>query len=233
MEASTIAMTISAIGTVALAAITFYIEVIKPRIKKPKLEIKLQRRNKQYPYIHTRDVMDEKGQTFQRDLSGGRKEYLKAKEIELDVKNNGKMPAYNCEGKCEIQRDGKIWPVEPLLLLWRRKHPFTRSRHPSSPLKTEEPKSITINRDDREELRFLRLEFWSEYGTEELWQRYGVDVMGLNVDGFRRCNIQRGHEYTIKVTVFSQNAEPVSKSFRVQWDGSFSIERCIEEVDGG
>jgi len=226
MEASTIAMTISAIGTVALAAITFYIEVIKPRIKKPKLEIKLQRRNKQYPYIHTRDVVNEEGQTSQRDLPGGRREYRKAREMELDVTNNGKTPAYNCEGKCEVQKDGKIQPIEPLLLYWSRKLPFAR-RDPG------EPKPITINRNDREELRFLRLEFWSEYGTEELWQRHGVDIVGLSIDGFRRCNIQRGHEYTIKITVFSENAEPASKRFRVEWDGSFLIDRCIEEANDG
>lgn len=211
------------VGTFFLAAITFYIEIIKPWRNKPKLEIRFQRRDNQFPYVHVRDVIKtETGETERRDLPGGRKEYLKARQLELDVKNEGRTPACNCEAKCRVWKDGKIQRVEPLLLYWSRKLPYDW-------LKAGEPEPVTINKNNFEELRFLRLKFWSEYGTEELWQKHGVEVKDLSIEGFRLYNIKRGHEYIVEITISSENADPVSKRFRIRWNGSFYFEKCVEE----
>ncbi len=215
---------ISALAILFLASITFYIEIIKPWINKPKFEIKFQERNEKGPYTHVRDVKEGR-KTVSRAIGGGRWEYYKARHLELDVINNGKTPAYNCEAKCKVWKDGEFQPVEPLLLYWSRKLPFAKQE-------PREPESIQINRKDREELRFLVLHFWSEGGTKSYWQKYGVDIQNLHIEGFRPFNIQKNKRYNIKIIVFSENSDAVSKTFELQWDGRFNLKECVRVIQG-
>ncbi len=208
----------SAFGILILAFITFYIEIGKRWLEKPKLEIKFQEREGKSPYIHYRTDVKE-NRIITKSIGGGRRKYRKGKELELDVINRGKIPAYNCEAKCKVWKDGKFQAVEPLILDWRRRQPFDKFFEP-----------ITINRNDFEELGFLVLLYWIEEGKEEHEHGFGMEIEDLIMESVKTMDIEKNKRYDFEVTVFSENSEPVQKRFELEWSGRFNLEECIKPV---
>lgn len=216
---------LSAIGTLTLASVIVIVE-LRRYFRKPKLSIDFQRRGNIYRYTHIYNAVrtarnSETGEVSQElifDTSNETQAYKKLKELELDVVNEKGIPARRCEAKVKIWREGVLVPEEPIILVWSRRAPIF---YPE-PMEQIEP--VIINANDTEELRFLRLVYWESEGNID-------NIELLQTHSQRPYFFEQNINYRMEVTVFSENAQPVSELFELRWDGTFEIENCIKKLE--
>ncbi len=142
------------------------------------------------------------------DLQSGTNRFFSptSKFLRLVVRNRGRSPALNCEAKLTWSIDGLEHPFQ-VILHWVRRDPtiFNRLDEVFAP--------ITINKGDFEELDVLRLR---------------VSSARIESASHRISEMEPRRKYVVKVSVFGGNANCPTKSFRVEWDGTYNgFERAI------
>ncbi len=186
--------------------------------KQPRLEIDLKAKEKSNPYITDNN-------DFVNAAKGDSRETYRIKYLRLKVKNIGRRAALNCSAKIEITHAGKTRIYsDSKILHWSRHHEliYTKGLDVGSPV-INTPQDIEkiyspvdINSKDFELLEVLRMRYhYSGSVSPDL----PSELTSASVDAIALI-FQKDVEYSIKVSVFSYNAKPVSKSFRIKWNGT-------------
>ncbi|MCK4829699.1 hypothetical protein KA005_78975 [bacterium] len=204
---------ISLISVIVGAAIGIGGTELVQFLKRPRLEIDFEEKEKQKPYIP--DFNDESvsasGITF-------RVRYLR-----LRIRNIGKKPATDCEPKLEIFIENEVEPASKTTLHWSRRDPALYSNYgEGGALLSVEPEKvyapISLNINDEETVDVFRLQYsFSTTPNTDLTPRGYPHIESISL---RQLVIQSNSSYHCKVTVYASNAIPKSFSFITCWDGT-------------
>jgi len=185
--------------------------------KRPKLVINFEERNKIKPYIT--DVND-----YIAAAKGTSKGVYRTKYLRLKVHNKGKNAALNCEPKLELALgSGNDEPNNASTIHWSRRDYllYTKDLDLITPV-TDMEKAyapIDINRDEVEYLEVLRMHYWYSIKPNKRMPQLKSELTSASVPTVALL-FQPDTEYYLKVTVYSKNAVPVYKSFKIKWDGT-------------
>lgn len=197
-----------ALGTISMALAIVYVEIIKPWLQKP--EIKIEFKNKP-PFC--RKVTE-------------RRTSINQYHIRLKIKNEGQSIAKKLRGKLvEVTRkDGSPdKDFDPLFLHWTAKEP-----------KPTEISSVynwanILDPIDlyKKEYDFLDIFFLIE--GEEKDPKKAIRIGHTNFP--RGCLKEFGIskiENTFKITIYGENIEPATETYKLKWDGEAynEIEMC-------
>jgi hypothetical protein len=131
------------------------------------------------------------------------------REIRLKIYNKGKSPAEYCEGKIELLDDasGKSL-TDPSILHWVRQITPETAFTP-----------ITINSYDHEFLAMLICDKM----LVQTNPKTTLKIDSHNPSQFQNINVlgTRVTKCKLKVTIFSKNHKPVSKTFSLIWNGTW------------
>ena len=184
--------------------------------KRPRLEIDFEERDRIKPYI-----------IEQNDYIGAvihGPSVARMKFLRLKVHNKGKQPANYCEAKLSLTVANEDAPTSTTYLHWARRDLllYTRDMDISQPV-TDYEKAyapIDINRGDTEYLEVLRVSYWYQGNKEpEILKPEGEGLTSASIPTIALV-LQPNVLYNLTVTVFSSNAAPASKDFKVKWDGT-------------
>lgn len=184
--------------------------------KRPRLEIDFEERGNEKPYIVDQN-------DFIAAAMGDLKGVYRIKHLRLRIRNKGKKAALNCEAKIEISHSPhKNYSVDAKILHWARRHEllYTKGLNISNPAMDIEKmySTVDINRNDWEYLEVLRMHYWY-LASQGMPQDLSSQLISASVEAIA-LQFSPDTEYSIKISVFSQNAKPVSRSFNIKWDGT-------------
>ena len=143
----------------------------------------------------------------------------KAKFLRLNVRNDGRKPALNCEAKMVVLKEEKKEPLKPLIH-WSRRDPVV--------YKTLDQiyAPIHLNKSDEETLDLLML----TYCPEDDGIEPGATICTVSL---KEYPFQRDVNYHMKVTVYASNT--ISKTFvlKLCWDGTLEgFDKAVEKAEG-
>jgi len=193
-----------AIGTLGAVIVALFPEMLK----KPKLKIEFQQTE---PYCRKTTLVSSPTQIL-------------AYWIRIAVKNEGKKVAKNCEGKLveitEIRDEKNIpfQPFDPAILRWASYPDFTDLR------------PVDIN---REEYEYLNVVYTVEPGESET-QKNAEGQAFICTDTRRRGMVGSlpVGRYALTLTIYGENADPVSKKFALLWNGKWDEIKMLEITRG-
>jgi len=191
-----------AIGTVGAVVLVLFLEFFK----KPKLEIDFEQKE---PYCRkTRFLMGAYGAAFSRYW------------IRIKVANKGRTVAKNCEAKLvditEIRDNETVHfqPFDPVILRWA-----------SYPEETDlRPTDI-----NKQEYEYLNVIYTVESGESRIQKdaegqaKICTDARGRGIIDFLPVG-----KYILTVTIYGENVDPVSKKFRLIWEGKWDEIKMLE-----
>jgi len=195
---------LTAIGTFGMALLLFYIEIIKPWRRKPKIKIEFRQEE---PYC--------------KEVPLANLQNIPSYWMRIKVENIGKQIAKGVEGRLvEIKdKDGNsISKFVPLILRW--------ASRPYSKIPDIKDVRMDINRGASWFLDVIYIADVtklksSEKEKYEIWgqKAHICDIyMGLPTGTLK--DIDPG-EYYLKIIIYGDNIEPFSKTFRLIWRGKY------------
>ncbi|MFC2066959.1 hypothetical protein ACFLUO_07960 [Chloroflexota bacterium] len=204
---------ITAIGG---AVLTLVARELLDWYKRPKLEINFEER--EGVKHHIADVND-----FIKAAIGGSGEVYRIKYLRFKVNNKGRRAAFNCEAKLEItSTDRHPAYSDSKILHWARRHDLlhTTGLDISNPIQDIEKiySPVNLNRNDFELLEVLKMHYHYS-GNKGIPPDLRSQLTSASVEAIA-LTFTQDVEYTLKVSVYSHNANPASKSFRIKWDGT-------------
>jgi len=186
--------------------------------KRPRLEIDFEERGREKPYII--DVND-----YVAAAKGDSRGTYRIKHLRLKVQNKGKQAALNCEAKLSLASDSKNGqPADAKIIHWSRRDYllYTKGFEVGNPI-TDSEKAyapIDISRNDIEYIEVLRIPYWhTSLPNGEMPKNITPELESASVRAIGLV-FHPNTEYQLKVTVYSKNASPVSKTFNFKWDGT-------------
>lgn len=194
---------LAGIGTIGVALMIAYIEILKPWMQKPEIEIEFENK---LPFCRDLLITDEE-----------KNEYF----IRLRIKNTGGSAAKNLRGKLVevIDKDGKPHKdFDPLFLHWV---PMTLMNGLDIYARYLDP--IDLNAEEWEYLDvFHTFQKGVDYAkTDLLEQKEDLVHIGTTPED-RGCNINfrmSAELKAFKITIYGENIEPVTETYKLVWDG--------------
>ena len=191
---SSIAYWLAGIGTILLALITFYLEVMKPRLQNPKFSIQC---GKKEPY--RRISLTEKD--IRKGVTAGVKEPINGYFVRIRVENCGKSVARRCKGKLEKvmnEKEELLVQYDPMTLHWVETDPR------ELPLST-----IDLAPGQGEFLDVI----YTLNGQQLAWIYSDILLRGMPK------SFEQG-KYILEITIYADNATPRSEKFKLIWGGA-------------
>lgn len=191
---------LSALGTLSLAAMTFYLSVVKPLLEKPSLKIEFENNNR--PFC----IKDPPGQ--------GQILWLRVK-----VTNSGRSTAKNCLGRIVQFLDDKGNPIvdhDPVQLHW------------VGTLWVTVPELLTQLNLHILDLQKGRSEFLDMLVMRHGYDRALLFMSSDNLFSASPDEVPEGTR-TIQVTVYGDNVDPSTKKYSIDYGQSYDGIKLTEK----
>ena len=199
---------IALLSAAAASVLTTLFREVVACLRQPKLKLDFEECDGRKPY-----VLD---QFWGLRIAG---KTSKVKFLRLNVRNDGRKPALNCEAKMVVLKAEKKEPLKPLIH-WSRRDPAV--------YKTLDQiyAPIHLNKRDEETLDLLI----PPYYPEDQGIGPGATIQTLSP---KEYHFQRNVNYQIEVTVYASNT--ISKMFALKlcWDGTLEgFDKAVEKAEG-
>lgn len=228
MDYMLLIQTLVAIGTLGMALVILWLQIIKPWLNEPEIEIEFEQEEpccKDVPWIFQDDIdkvefptkiFSPSGSTSGEpnicaDINGKVTYETPAYWIRVKVTNNGKSVAENCEGQLiELRNNEKqlMKKFVPLILRWS-------SRPDIVPIDINRGASWFLD------IIFINEEIKNMQSTEE-FSKYAhiCDIYRGQHTGTIR-ELEAG-EYYLKIAIYGDNFNPKTREFHMKWGGKWN-----------